>query len=122
MTRLLIFVIGFVGSFSSLQAQNKEVSKYIQQLYNTWDSTYSNYGVSHDDGDSITAINLIKSLPIQVQESNTALTPEALEQQVLLQESKVIDGDIGLNMRGDYVYNLDPGIGFEDNLFLHSKI
>ena len=121
MKRILIFIIGFVGFATSLQAQNKEVSAYIQQLYTTWDSTYSNYSISHDGGDSITAINLIKSLPLQIQDSNTAITPEMLEQQVLFQEAKAIDGDIGLNMRGDYAYNLDPGIGFEDNLFYTQK-
>ncbi len=121
MRRILLIFCGILSFAISLNAQNSEVSKYIQQMYIIWDSTYINYSVSHNAGDSIDAINLLKKTPIQVQDSLSILTPELLEQQVLLQEAKTIDGDMGLNMRADYAYNLDPGIGFEDNLFYTQK-
>ena len=100
--------------------QDNEVSNYINDLYKTWDSVYLNYRTFHDGGDSTAAINLIKKVPIISTETEIS-SVEGLKQQVLLNEAKVLDGDIGLGIRGDYIYNLDPGIGFDDNLFYTQK-
>lgn len=121
MKRVILLLIVLFGGYFPAIAQNAEVSTYIQQLYVIWDSTYLNYSVSHDGGDSIDAVNLLKKVPVQMLDNTSSLTAELLEQEVLLQEAKTIDGDIGLSMRADYSYNLDPGIGFEDNLFYDQR-
>lgn len=118
-------IFGILASFIfslSVNAQNEEVSGYIQQMYNTWDSIYSIYSTSYPEGDSSIAIGLIKNTPNLLQNSTSPKQSiEALKQAILLEEAKVADGDIGLGFRGDYVYNLDPGFGFEDNLFYDQK-
>ncbi|MFT4753141.1 MAG: hypothetical protein ACI85Q_000679 [Salibacteraceae bacterium] len=122
MNRFLVFIISICILTGNVKSQNKEVSTYIQELYTTWDSIYVNYSVNHDLGDSTIAINLIKNLPpISQKNPEPDVSLESLRQDVLLNEAKTADGDIGLGIRGDYMYNLEPGIGFEDNLFYEQK-
>lgn len=117
-TILFLFFIVF-----ATKAQNDEVSGYIQNLYRTWDSIYNNYTLDHDGGDSTLAIGLIKNTPnlLGYGSENANNGIEGLKQAVILEEAKTADGDIGLGFRGDYVYNLDPGFGFDDNLFYDQK-
>jgi hypothetical protein len=103
-------------------SQNQTISEYINQLYQTWDSTYNQYDISHISGDSNTGIQLIKNIPVRVEDSAQSVNVYNLEQQVKLQEANVLKGDIGLDASASYAYNLDPGFGFEDNLFYDQKL
>lgn len=116
----LIFT--FIMSFgTSLMGQNQKISEYIDQLYQTWDSTYSHYNISHVSGDSTDGVQLIKNVPTRINDTSQSLSIYDLEQQVKLREAHVLDGDIGLEASASYAYNLDPGFGFEDNLFYNQK-
>ena len=118
---LSIFIIFTLGSGSVL-GQNEKVSNYILSLYNTWDSTYSNYKVFHVRGDSSAGIKLISSKPSHVNnDSAKSWNSAEMEQRVLVEEIEVLKGDIGLGVTAAYAYNLDPGIGFNDNLFYDQK-
>lgn len=122
MKRILGIFIVFFLLFGNSQAQNKEVTRYIQDMYTTWDSIYVNYKMDPNDGDSALAIKLIKDTPsISAKNQEPTAGIEQLKQAILLQEAKTVDGDIGLGLRGDYAYNLEPGFGFEDNLFYDQK-
>jgi hypothetical protein len=122
MKRIAVIFIGLFILNTGVFAQKNEVSTYILDLYQTWDSTYSNYAISHIEGDTLAGIDLIQKNPIRLEnDTSNSLDLAQLKQEVLLQEANFIKGDIGLGVSGSYVYNLDPGIGFEDNLFYDQK-
>ena len=122
MRLIFVFTLGVFFSVSTAFGQNQQVSSYIKTLYNIWDSTYHNYDIKHVAGDSLAGVNLINKVPIQTDNTNkNSWNASQLEQQVLMEEAAVLKGDIGLGVSAAYAYNLDPGIGFEDNLFYTQK-
>ena len=119
---ILSLFIFFAVSIGSIFGQDDQVSNYILSLYSTWDSTYSNYEIYHEKGDSVAGIQLISTTPSHLNnDSSKSWNSAELKQQVLKEEAEVLKGDIGLGVTAAYAYNLDPGIGFNDNLFYDQK-
>tara|TARA_R110002050_G_scaffold299089_1_gene463786 strand:- start:16038 stop:18131 length:2094 start_codon:yes stop_codon:yes gene_type:complete len=109
----------------SQNSSTQEVSSYIQTLYDTWDSAYSNYSISHTQGDSASGVNLIANTPSTIQgvpNENSSNEELSMDQRILLEEANVLKGNIGLGVTAAYAYNLDPGIGYNDNLFYDQKL
>lgn len=104
----------FIALLSSAQSTNQ----YVKKLYQMWDSTITNYQVQHGSNNTDLGYTLFNYQPIQ---TDTVAQTYNLEQQVQQKQIDVLNGDIGLDARVGYTENLDPGFGYDDNIFYYRK-
>lgn len=108
----------FAVFFISQTGVGQSVRQHVLKMHEMWDSTVVNYTIQHGSPDTAIGLSLFNYKPIQ---TDTSAQTYTLEQNVSAKQIDVLKGDIGLDARIGYTENLDPGFGYDDNIFYYRK-